>query len=394
MSLDLFSLLVAAVLVVCVMAAAHLAVWHRDRGETTLLWIVGSAMLGCAGGILRELAPETVAIFAANVAILASLGAMGQACRSLGGRPPSLPWLLLPPALWVVACCLPQVFGDRELRIVIASAISFLYTVWAFDELWQDRAERLSGRLWLRAILLVNAAGAFGRMVVTELFRGEPQPGLAPSAGIAIVTLWSLAYVLLVGCAMVATILERSRRALHRQAGEDALTGLSNRRQFDRTLEAAHETALATRQPLALVLIDADAFKAFNDRYGHVAGDDCLRVIAGVLAAAAPAPDHVARIGGEEFAVLLPGAGPQEAMRWAEAAREALQARAIPHAGSAHGRVTVSFGTAVAGPGAGGDIRGLMERADGALYAAKRSGRDRVEAASTRDDVRHARLAA
>ena len=353
-----------------------------------------SATLGCLGGILREIAPDAVVIFAANVAIFGGLGAMGQACRSLGGRPPSLPWLLLPSAAWILACCLPSVFGDRELRVVIASAISFLCTVWALDEIWQDRGERLTGRRWLQAILFVNAAGAFGRMVVTELFRGEPQPGLAPSAGIAIVTLWSLAYVLLIGCAMVATIVERSRRALHREAGEDALTGLSNRRQFDRTLEAAHETALETRQPLALVLIDADAFKAFNDRYGHVAGDDCLRVIAGVLAAAAPAPDHVARIGGEEFAVLLQGAGTQEAMCWAETARGALQACAIPHAGSTHGRVTVSFGIAVVDPGAEGDIRGLMERADGALYAAKRSGRDRVEAASARDDTRHARLAA
>jgi diguanylate cyclase (GGDEF)-like protein len=131
---------------------------------------------------------------------------------------------------------------------------------------------------------------------------------------------------------------------------------------------------------LSLLLLDADSFKAYNDMYGHPAGDEVLRTIASCIRAGLCRPtDLAARYGGEEFAVLLPGAGPLGAMLVAERIRGEVAARAVPHAAAASGLVSVSLGVASAVPGDGDQAASLIERADAALYRAKRLGRNRTE---------------
>ena len=165
-------------------------------------------------------------------------------------------------------------------------------------------------------------------------------------------------------------------------ATEDGLTGLANRRRFDERLLEEWGRAHRERTPLALLIIDLDHFKKFNDEYGHPAGDECLRVIGGILGAEAKrTADLAARYGGEEFAMLLPNT---DAEGCAQIAEKIL--REIRRAGMAHrlnlpsGRVTASIGGAVFRPSADRSAgrASLIEAADAALYTAKRGGRDRL----------------
>jgi len=171
----------------------------------------------------------------------------------------------------------------------------------------------------------------------------------------------------------VATV-ERLRAALAEEAVRDPLTGLHNRRHLDRELHAA--VAGAGDGPVAVVAVDVDHFKAVNDRWGHAAGDSVLRSVADELRAAARAEDVVARVGGEEFVLVLAGADAGAAATRAEElrARCAALVHAVPGGSTA---LTVSIGVALAGP-AGDGGAAVLARADAALYAAKAAGRDRV----------------
>ncbi len=164
---------------------------------------------------------------------------------------------------------------------------------------------------------------------------------------------------------------------------EDSLTGVANRRMLDETLDEEWRRASRQRSPLAMLLVDVDLFKDFNDRAGHPAGDACLRAVAtSVAETCRRAGEFVARYGGEEFAVLLPGASVADARATAEKVRLGVEALGILHpAAPRTGVVTVSIGVAWAAPGSRRTAAGLLHAADQALYLAKQNGRNRVESA-------------
>ena len=168
--------------------------------------------------------------------------------------------------------------------------------------------------------------------------------------------------------------LKALNQKLQSLAVTDGLTGLHNHRAFQDYLEEQFQTAMRNKQPLALILMDVDHFKQYNDTYGHQAGDEVLRQVAQILQANVREGDFVARYGGEEFVVVLPRTDSESAVAVAERLREAVQ--------SAEWRlrpVTGSFGVACIRP----DMetrQELIEAADQALYQAKKNGRNRVEA--------------
>lgn len=178
--------------------------------------------------------------------------------------------------------------------------------------------------------------------------------------------------------------LKQQSDQLRRLAFIDGLTGLHNRRALDERLARELRHAARTGQPLALCLIDVDFFKAYNDHYGHQAGDDALRAVAQALQAAMLRPvDLAARYGGEEFLCLLPATDAAGAAAVAERLRAAVQALALPHAHSGVASVlTVSVGVAhwAAAPGGppAAAAETLLAAADAALYEAKHAGRNRV----------------
>jgi diguanylate cyclase (GGDEF)-like protein/PAS domain S-box-containing protein len=177
--------------------------------------------------------------------------------------------------------------------------------------------------------------------------------------------------------------LEDALKQMERMAATDGLTGLANRRHFDVVADEEWRRCRREQQPLSVLLLDADHFKLFNDRYGHLAGDGCLRAIASQLAATARRPgDLAARYGGEEFLFLLPHTDRTGALCVAERVRKLVMDLAIAHEGSPAGVVTVSIGVATASPGdpeiGPKSVSTLLAAADTALYQAKSDGRNRV----------------
>jgi two-component system chemotaxis family response regulator WspR len=177
--------------------------------------------------------------------------------------------------------------------------------------------------------------------------------------------------------------LARVNEELRRLAALDGLTGIANRRRFDEALQTEWQRGRRNGSPLALLLGDVDHFKLYNDGLGHPAGDLCLKKTAAVLTGQLKRPaDLAARYGGEEFALLLPDTDLTGGLRVAEACRAALAQLALPHPGAPSGFVTMSLGVACMLPGGDSPADDLVARADAALYAAKRGGRNRVSPAA------------
>jgi diguanylate cyclase (GGDEF)-like protein/PAS domain S-box-containing protein len=171
-------------------------------------------------------------------------------------------------------------------------------------------------------------------------------------------------------------------RELRELSNKDGLTGVANRRMFDTTLNEAWEEAIKTGEPLSLVMFDIDCFKQYNDRYGHLHGDECLRRVGRILETIATRPrDFFARYGGEEFVMLLPNTNQAGAEVIAERCRDAIEKAALPHEGSSVGaNVTVSLGVGTVIPTPRTSLQGFLEAVDAELYRSKQNGRNRISA--------------
>ncbi|WP_238270713.1 MULTISPECIES: sensor domain-containing diguanylate cyclase [Methylobacterium] len=219
------------------------------------------------------------------------------------------------------------------------------------------RAVWLSKALWIAALILGLICVTLGSMLV--LHREMTQRTVAEDSA------------------------RTANAELSRLALTDSLTGLPNRRRYDAALDEAWQRAVRHREPIALLLLDADHFKRFNDHFGHHRGDAVLQALAACVLQRLAGLDAVAcRIGGEEFAVILSGL-PDDAVRaLADRIRRAVVGLQIAHATDVGGVATISVGLACRVPGPGDDAAALFADADAALYAAKRAGRNRVRAAA------------
>ncbi|MEO8778296.1 MAG: sensor domain-containing diguanylate cyclase [Rhodanobacter sp.] len=170
------------------------------------------------------------------------------------------------------------------------------------------------------------------------------------------------------------------QRVFEELSFKDGLTNVANRRRFDALMEIEWINARRNRQPLSLIMLDIDYFKQYNDRYGHLEGDACLKRVARVLGAVTTrARDTLARIGGEEFVLILPETDGAMAHQLAERCRALISAEQIPHAGSAVGpMLTVSFGVGSIIPADGDEALSFIEQIDRQMYQAKQLGRDRI----------------
>jgi diguanylate cyclase (GGDEF)-like protein len=268
------------------------------------------------------------------------------------------------PRVWtVVAACLATgtllVRAAEDVRAGLA------------DEFGRGAAFACSLPLWLiGTLLLARAATSLAGV------DGSTQP--LQTGGVQQVAL-SLVLVLMamaLHLAMGAMLMLRMIGKLRHLSQHDALTGLLNRRAFGLRLRAERERQHRQPAPLALLALDLDHFKAVNDRWGHAAGDAVLAAAADVLRREARTVDVVARMGGEEFAVLLPGTDLEGADRLAERMLDAFRRMTVAYEGTTL-QVTASIGAAVS-TGAAEDDEELFRRADRALYLAKAGGRDRV----------------
>ena len=180
---------------------------------------------------------------------------------------------------------------------------------------------------------------------------------------------------------------KRAQMALQQLAARDSLTGLANRRSFDEYLDVEWRRSMRQGDPISLILADIDHFKRYNDHYGHLQGDECLRNVAATLQAGLFRPaDLVARYGGEEFVFILPATEAAGALIVAHRLRDAVHALGIDHEGAPEiGTVTISIGVATLVAERDSHPDTLIADADSALYRAKAGGRNRVEVAQSTD---------
>ena len=246
-------------------------------------------------------------------------------------------------------------------------------------------------RLLFRQAAVVTAFSLVFFLGAVTLRPGVPlDVGIIASllvTGCSTMTLWAayrsdrderLAYLYLAREQLAADATQRRADELRRLSMLDPLTSVANRRGFEERFEALVDRCRGEGQPLAVVMIDIDHFKAFNDHYGHPQGDACLRSVARTLAEQLRgADDHIARMGGEEFAVVAPGLRGADLVGFLHRLSGGVARIAVPHVASPAGRVTVSIGAAVAYPGDPESWEEVVARADRALYEAKNTGRDR-----------------
>ena len=182
--------------------------------------------------------------------------------------------------------------------------------------------------------------------------------------------------------------LQEHKKILSQMSYVDGLTAIANRRRFNECIDFEWKRAVRSGRPLALILLDLDHFKPYNDHYGHIAGDQCLVQVAGALSGSVRRPsDLVARYGGEEFAILLPETDGSGAMKVACQARDNICALGLTHEYSPVSPiVTASIGIAVMEPDSATGCQALIEAADEHLYAAKAAGRNQIRKEGSQND--------
>ena len=174
--------------------------------------------------------------------------------------------------------------------------------------------------------------------------------------------------------------LAAARRELEELSFKDGLTGVANRRRFDAVMETEWNNACRNKQAISLLMLDIDCFKQYNDHYGHLEGDQCLKRVAKLLTLAAGRPrDFVARFGGEEFIIILPDTNETDAYKIASRCRDLIAGEHIPHKGSEVGKwLTASIGLSTTTPECGDEFVPFIELTDGRMYQAKQRGRNTI----------------
>lgn len=358
----------------------------HDRNACALAFWGAAMIVGAAGLACLSLGPAigTTAGLAGTTLILFGTGLSWTGARVFIGRAPRPGLVAAGPVAWLLCGLLsPGLAGWGQLEVGFCAGAAYIFA--AAAELWHGRREPLPSRDGAIVMLLLHA--------VVWLARGLSLPFEGPTSEassapiFAILMFEALLHTIGMAFLLLACMKERaelrSTVQLRQLAMLDGLTGLGNRRQFDQAMERETQRAARDRTPLALLMIDADHFKFYNDTYGHAAGDDCLRTIASAVRSAAHRPGDIAvRYGGEEFAVILCRTDEAGAAKVADAIHGTLAGLRLPHAGTPHGDVSVSIGVATLVP-AHGTVRPdrLLRAADAALYAAKAAGRNRTHRA-------------
>jgi len=384
---DPFTLFMANAIVMAMIALAFLAAWmHQREARHWPSWMFANFLLSGSMISCMMIGPG-IGLAGAPVAMVLIVGGFGlrwRAARQFSGR--SAPWLLpvvLPTATIGILVLLPSlvpypvVYGAHNAIAAVQGAAT-LY------EFWRDRQDRLTSRYGLIASYGFMSV-AFALRALQGVTVGYEMDHLLPRdlmlqlhLTIGLIHITSAgAFALSLAYERGAAELRNAAAELRQTANSDALTGVPNRRAFE---EHFGELGRAKTPNCALALLDIDHFKTVNDRFGHAAGDKVLRICARTIGETIGQAGLVARIGGEEFGVLLIDKTADEAAALIEQAREAIAQTGIGH-GDGSITLTVSAGLVHTRNGFG-SFDHAMSRADASLYAAKHAGRNRVERAA------------
>lgn len=368
MELDIFTLFVADICVLVISAIAYLGIFFRYREDQYWLLWIGANLVLASGLVVYALWPDVPPHLAviADALLMMGFSLRLAAVRSFGGRRTrivsSLATLLAIGTIVAAASTYSVGFTLVNITLTVQSLL-IAY------EFWRDRHDRLSSRYGLVAAYILMAA-SFATRAGQGLFLPEQIITYIPyDPVLQFHLLIALIHVTAGSMLVLSLASERSAQSLEAAANRDPLTGLYNRRAFETQLRKC-----MSQDAVSIVLVDIDRFKAINDRYGHTAGDAVLRKVSAVFSHIVGTQGHVARVGGEEFAVVVTAVQSHQILIIAERLRQGIEAEAVPF-GPHTIRVTASLGIAHK-PQAGGDPMELFKVADRALYRAKASGRN------------------
>lgn len=379
MTLDLPTLMVMQSFAMACAGAVLIFAWLQNRPAWGLaIWgvahlIAGVGIMALMLGATRQ-QPAWSAV--GGVLLCSQSGLIWKAARDIDGKRTPLALSFLGAALIIIASGVPAL---RDFAGSVALAGGAVYTAATTANLWLGRRDRLIARRALIAFAAMHAlalsVGTFSTLIGST--GQDTVPALMSLFGF--VYFESIAFALGTAVFVLALIKERAEAASKAAARVDALTGVFNRSALFEKAERARQRCYRERSPLSVVMLDLDRFKSINDRYGHAIGDAVLRKFCEITSAALRPHDLFGRIGGEEFAVIMPGCSVEAAFARAERIRAAFveSCRSI---GKHQVKATVSGGVAVSET-AGEAIDILLEYADAALYEAKAEGRNRIKRA-------------
>jgi diguanylate cyclase (GGDEF)-like protein len=371
-TLYLFATMVAGML------GAMLVFFGRQENIPALKWWGTAYLLGAASVALWTVGGSKLGeplSLALNAVGFVACGMVWNASRVFHGRKPNLPGLVLGAIAWVAAVLtLPP--EDAALRLTIGAAIVAIYASLTAGQLWNERRRSMQKRWPTIIVPVLHGAVLMLPILLGDLLR----PHDATFSSSVWVTAFSIELVLYaIGTVFVIFMLVSDRAVtVHKTAASvDPLTGMFNRRGFAEACSRVIEREAKAGRPVTVMICDIDHFKSINDRFGHPAGDEILKLFATVVINTVRLSDLSGRVGGEEFAALLP-CSLEEGVIAAERVREAFETSGIT---CEEGAVDTTVSIGVAGGPAGTELEVLLAAADTALYQAKRSGRNRVEAA-------------
>ena len=350
-----------------------LVLWLQERSMRALAWWGSAYLLGAFAVTLwgeqarySFMTPELP-----NALLFVACGMIWNGARLFQGRAVLPGGLFAGAVVWLIATQYEGFAASDHARTVLSSLVIALYAFLTAFELRRERRRSLARRWFWIAIPLLHATVFLAPIAQIVLL----PTAVSPDRLFALFAFETVTYV--VGTAFVIVVMAKERVAqVHKTAAmTDLLTGLFNRGAF---LDAAHRLMAEQakkHQPISALLFDLDTFKSINDRFGHAVGDETLKVFASIASARMRASDVLGRIGGEEFAAILPGDA-AEAGLVAERLRLAFQAAGVVISDHRIG-ATVSVGVATATAPVHLDT--LLAHADAALYRAKHNGRNRVE---------------
>ncbi len=379
MQFDLRTLFIVLVIMYACLGLVCLLLPYRMPGSRAVTyWGYGLLSLAAGGGgvAARGVIPDFVSIVLANALVFVSLIFVLRSVRQGGGQgSDAFGWSV------VVASTLLLTFftysqPDTHIRIVIASAAMVILLVRPVLALIAPDAEASRrARIFTAACLGGAAVGLLARAILTAVW-GSSANFLASDSIVFASYLVFGVLAVLATLGVVWIEIEQLQADLARLATIDSLTGTLNRRAFMIEYERELSRCMREKTGLALVIFDVDHFKGVNDSHGHLAGDQVLRRVVDTLRASLRGHEVLGRYGGEEFALLIPGADSEAATLAAERARLAVGGRPIQE-GQLSIPITVSAGVAAYGIN-GTDWESLLRSADAALYEAKHGGRNRV----------------
>jgi diguanylate cyclase (GGDEF)-like protein len=378
MPVDVRTLFLLTVDVEAMLGLLLLFVWVQNTSIKALAWwgsahllrTLSIALYGMFGSV-----PELISLDLSNALLFTSYAIAWSGARVFDGREPRPGWVVTGATVWVFACQIPQFAEAIGIRSLLSNTIVTAFLWLTAVEFWRGRDERLLSR-WPAIFILFSHGAIFLLRSPMSVLLGPASDRALASAWMNVISTEEVLATISIAFILLAMAKERTELQHKNAALLDPLTGLANRRAFLDAAAQLTQTQTARDVPVAVFMIDLDRFKSVNDRFGHSVGDEVLRIFAESAQVNLRPTDIVARLGGEEFAVLLTDACRDNAFKVAERIRSTFAALAATVAGHAV-NATASIGVAII-QDPQQDVHALLAQADQALYRAKARGRDRV----------------